>query len=281
MLIHPAQGEYALCLGLFDVFQDDAILMKIFIVVMYLSYSISLTFISHNKIDLITKLRNERLYETMVVQNNTLVRKISLYVSFIAILLTIVFQIVNLNVYYPAFEKKQHFQFEALICTVKCGFVSTLTIGGMTHGILLVALVIRVSYREFEELCSEFCIIRRRDRNLRKKLQDLMIRHQELWNFINQLNTKFGMILEVIYFGTIWGTSFLYYAYLYIHMHGILRIWIFMLMIGLSFVCIICGCFLCCIAFTMQNGFQDIRQFSTCDLDLRQKLKVILDFFFF
>ncbi|XP_023226981.1 uncharacterized protein LOC111627629 [Centruroides sculpturatus] len=272
----PRLGEYAFCLGWFDVFQDDAMLMKIFIVVMFLSYSITLTFISHNKIDLITKLRNERFYETMVVHNNALVRKVSLYVSFIAILLAIVFQIVNLNVYYPAFAKKQHFQFEALICTVAYGFVTTLTIGGMTHGILLVALVMHVSYREFEDVCSDFCVIRCSDRNLRKKLQDLMIRHQELWTFINQLNTKFGMILEVVYFGIIWGTSFLYYAYLYIHMYGILRIWIFMLIIVLSFVCIIWGCFLCCIAFTMQNGFQDIRQFSTCDLDLPQQLKVIL-----
>ncbi|XP_023225037.1 uncharacterized protein LOC111626001 [Centruroides sculpturatus] len=35
------------------------------------------------------------------------------------------------------------------------------------------------------------------------------------------------------------------------------------------------GCSLCCIAFTMQNGFQDIRQFAICDLELQQKLKIL------
>ncbi|XP_023239352.1 uncharacterized protein LOC111637978 [Centruroides sculpturatus] len=271
----PSVGEYALCLGFYDVFENDGKIMNIFLVLLYLAYSITLTFCSHNKIDLITKLRNEWFYERMIVQNNALVRNVSLSVSFIVILFTIIFQIVNLNVYYPAFEKKQYFHFEALMCTVEFGFVTTIIIGGVAHALLLIGMVICVSYTEFEELCSEFCIIRSSDRNLRRKLQDLMNRHQDLWTFINQWNTKFSIVSGVFYFGIIWGTSFLYYAYFYIHMHEFLRIWIFMLMITLSFICIICCCFLCCIAFTMQSGFQDIRRFVNCDLNLRQKLKVL------
>ncbi|XP_023236579.1 uncharacterized protein LOC111635744 [Centruroides sculpturatus] len=47
--------------------------------------------------------------------------------------------------------------------------------------------------------------------------------------------------------------------------------------IVLTLICIYWGCLLCCFAFTMQNGFQDICQFAVCNLKLEQKLK-ILDF---
>ncbi|XP_023209341.1 uncharacterized protein LOC111612370 [Centruroides sculpturatus] len=119
--------------------------------------------------------------------------------------------------------------------------------------------------------------IRRSDRNLKMNLQTLMNRHQELWIYINQLNTKLELNFVIIYFGIIWGTSFLYYAYLYVDMPSIFKIFMLALMIVISFVCIHCGCVLCCIAFTMRNGFQDIRQFALCHLELERKLK-ILDF---
>ncbi|XP_023229515.1 uncharacterized protein LOC111629837 isoform X2 [Centruroides sculpturatus] len=51
----------------------------------------------------------------------------------------------------------------------------------------------------------------------------------------------------------------------------------FAMSIVFTFICINMGCALCCMAFTMQNAFQDIRQFAVCNLKPEQKLK-ILDF---
>ncbi|XP_023215394.1 uncharacterized protein LOC111618163 isoform X2 [Centruroides sculpturatus] len=150
-----------------------------------------------------------------------------------------------------------------------------LSIGGIAYGLLLAALFVLILQKEFEELNYEMSTIRRSDRNLKMKLQNSMIRHQELWIYMNQLNTKFELAFVLAYFGIIWGTSFLYYAYLYIDMPWIFRIWVLALMIVFSFICIICGCLLCCIAFTMQNGFQDVRQFAICHLELERKLKIL------
>ncbi|XP_067133046.1 uncharacterized protein [Centruroides vittatus] len=202
-------------------------------------------------------------------------RNVSLFISLIVITLTIAFQIFNLTVYYPAVVKKEQFRSEALICTVETGFVTSLTTGGIAHGLLLGALFVLVYQKESEELNYEMSTIRRSDRNLKMKLQNLMIRHQELWICMNQLNTKFQLAVVIVYFGIIWGTSFLYYAYLYVDMPEFFRIWVLALMIVFSFICIICGCLLCCIAFTMQNEFQDIRQFAICNLELERKLKIL------
>ncbi|XP_067133044.1 uncharacterized protein [Centruroides vittatus] len=202
-------------------------------------------------------------------------RNVSIFVSLIVITITILFQILNLTVNYPALVNKEQFRFEALICTVEIAFVASLTIGGIAYGLLLCALFIFVHQKELEELNYEMSTIRRSDRNLKMKLQNLMIRHQELWININQLNTTFELAFVIAYFGIIWGTSFLYYAYFYVDMPENLRIWVLALMIVFSFVCIIFGCLLCCIAFSMQNGFQEIRQFSICHLELERKLKIL------
>ncbi|XP_023211584.1 uncharacterized protein LOC111614444 [Centruroides sculpturatus] len=53
---------------------------------------------------------------------------------------------------------------------------------------------------------------------------------------MNQLNTKFNS--------------------------AIVRLCIFVMMVSVTFACIICGCLLCCMAFTMQDGFQEVRQFE-------------------
>ncbi|XP_023211513.1 uncharacterized protein LOC111614373 [Centruroides sculpturatus] len=47
---------------------------------------------------------------------------------------------------------REQFRFEALICTVETAFVTSLTIGGTAHGLLLAALFILVIQKEYEEL---------------------------------------------------------------------------------------------------------------------------------
>ncbi|XP_067121568.1 uncharacterized protein [Centruroides vittatus] len=46
-------------------------------------------------------------------------------------------------------------------------------------------------------------------------------------------------------------------------------------MILFTCICIIAGCLLCSLAFTMENTFQDIRQFAGCDIGENRKLKIL------
>ncbi|XP_023234193.1 uncharacterized protein LOC111633794 [Centruroides sculpturatus] len=46
-------------------------------------------------------------------------------------------------------------------------------------------------------------------------------------------------------------------------------------MILFTCISIIAGCLLCSLAFTMENTFQDIRQFAGCDIGENQKRKIL------
>ncbi|XP_023216007.1 uncharacterized protein LOC111618676 [Centruroides sculpturatus] len=83
-------------------------------------------------------------------------------------------------------KREKKFRLEALFCAVNIGFSTTLISGGIAYVLLLVALITFVLHKEFEELLSELCEIRRSDRNVKMKLQKLMFHYQELWVIVDQ-----------------------------------------------------------------------------------------------
>ncbi|XP_023241673.1 cytochrome P450 4C1-like [Centruroides sculpturatus] len=128
---------------------------------------------------------------------------------------------------------------------------------------------------EFKQLSKELALVRRNDGNTYSKLKDVMIRHESLWKFVNQFNTKFSHLSMITYFAMTSTTSFLFYMFLHTDAADIIRVGFLIMLIFFTFTCIITACQLCCFAFTMQNAFQDIRQFAVCGLRIEKKLKVI------
>ncbi|XP_067131486.1 uncharacterized protein [Centruroides vittatus] len=150
-------------------------------------------------------------------------------------------------------------------------------IGGFVYGLLIVAILVFVAENEFENLVQELSLIKKNDVDLKSRLDQFMMHHQEMWTFVEQFNGKINIVLAIAYFGITFSTCFFYYIFLFVEISNMLRYGILAAAVFCMFVCIILACFLCCFAFTMQNAFRDIRVFTQSDLELEQKLK-ILDF---
>ncbi|XP_067134495.1 uncharacterized protein [Centruroides vittatus] len=128
---------------------------------------------------------------------------------------------------------------------------------------------------EFKQLIQDFSLVRRSDKQFYFKLRTLMLRHEELWNFVSQLNTKFSYPSFAMYLGFICATSFSYYALFFIDVNDAIRLAFLALVVIFTFTCVIAACLLCSFAFSMQNAFQDIRQFATSNLHREEKLKIL------
>ncbi|XP_023215484.1 uncharacterized protein LOC111618232 [Centruroides sculpturatus] len=247
---------------------------------MYLTYSICLTFLSKNdnKLDLEIDLKNEYFQQKMIEEKNSLLRTISLLTVFCTIMVIIAFQFLNVYVYYPGVERKKKFEGEALLCTILYVLGVIPINGGFAFGLLLVALLLLIAYKEFEHVLFELSFKQNIPKNIHKnipnELKKLMLRQQELWIFINQFNTKLSYPFFVLYFSVMWIISFYFYTYLFADVNDSMRLVSLLESIVFTFVFTILGCLLSCFAFSMQNGFQDIRQLADCSLKLEQKLKM-------
>ncbi|XP_067130167.1 uncharacterized protein [Centruroides vittatus] len=176
----------------------------------------------------------------MVTEKNALINNAALFVSCFVIFFFVAYLYLTLVISYPALVSKQKFE-----------------------------------VKEYEELLNEMYAIRKDDINLELKLKNFMMHHEELWIFVQQFNTKLNYLFAIIYFGILWSTSFVYYAFLFLEIFETIRYFLFVLLIICTLLCVISGCLLCSLAFTMQNAFQDIRQFADCSLQLEEKLKII------
>ncbi|XP_023213876.1 uncharacterized protein LOC111616735, partial [Centruroides sculpturatus] len=183
--------------------------------------------------------------------------------------------IYNVAFMYPELEKNEKFYGEALICSVESGFSAAFRFGAMGYAILLVGVLLVLTEMEFKQLIQDFSLVRRGERNFCFNLRNLMIRHEELWNFVSQLNTKFSYPSVVIYLGLICSTSFSYYAFSFIDVNDAIRLGFLIIVVFFTFTCIIGACLLCSFAFSMQNGFQDVRQFAVSNLHFEEKLKIL------
>ncbi|XP_067118135.1 uncharacterized protein [Centruroides vittatus] len=111
--------------------------------------------------------------------------------------------------------------------------------------------------------------------NLETELEEIMTQHNELWNYVKQLNGPFNYVLTILYGSLLTETSLLYYILIYSKTEFALKIIIFIICAGLSVICFFVGFLASAFTSAMQTSFQDIRRFAQCDLKLEQKLKIV------
>ncbi|XP_023227576.1 uncharacterized protein LOC111628086 [Centruroides sculpturatus] len=228
------------------------------------------------KLVLIQAIKNE-IFCAKMKNNYNFLRRIVLLVSIIIIVVIILFAILVIFVLYPEIEKKEKFRGQALFCSIEIYIGTSYVIGGLGFTLLILALICIIAHQEFEQLSRELFLIKRIDSDLQKKVTEFMLHHEELWLFMQQFNTKYNLVVVIIYFFVLWGTSYFCYAFIFLEFHYYQKYIIFLLMVIFTCICVIAGCLLCSLAFTMENTFQDVRQFAGCDIGLKRKLK-ILDF---
>ncbi|XP_023241470.1 uncharacterized protein LOC111639764 [Centruroides sculpturatus] len=181
----------------------------------------------------------------------------------------------NSVVLYPLWHKTRNFEYEALFCSIKFELWMNYTIGGIAYALLFYAAVIFVAILEFQHLSKELALIKRKELNLELKLKNFMNHHEELWKFISQFNYKVNFMIIIIYGSLVSGTSFCCYMYLFIKMNEVLKYLILGLIVLSTFTCLVCCFLVSCLAFSMEITFQEIRQFSACNMPLESKLKIL------
>ncbi|XP_023234212.1 uncharacterized protein LOC111633808 [Centruroides sculpturatus] len=271
----PVVNEYAICIGWYDVFEINSMLFKIVFSAIFIIYCIAFEFIKRNKFNLKKPLRNKYFRVKMINENNILLQYVTLLISFVIIVAIDLYQITVTVFFYTYIEMKQKFNGEALFCSTFASLNTSFFIGGFGYILFLVALLVLISHKEFEQLSMELFSIKRIDYDIREKLNELMMHHEELWIFVQQFKSKYNFVFGFVYFGIVWVTSFSYYAFLFLELHYFIKLLILLLMILFTCFSIIFGCLLCLLAFTMENTFQDIRQFAGCDIAENQKLKIL------
>ncbi|XP_023214195.1 uncharacterized protein LOC111617093, partial [Centruroides sculpturatus] len=273
----PGLNDNVICMGWYDLFKDSSKIVKISFTLLFGSYASVFSFLKDAKVILLKTLKNKIFLRMMIDEENISMQNFCNYVSFFVVIASSWFQILNVTLYYPSLQKSQKYNGEALFCSIEIGLLMNFVIGGFIYGLLIVAILVFVAENEFENLVQELSLIKKNDVDLKLRLDQFMMHHQELWTFVEQFNGKINIVLVIAYFGITFSTCFFYYIFLFVEISNMLRYGILATVVFCTFVCIILACFLCCFAFTMQNAFRDIRVFTKSDLELEQKLK-ILDF---
>ncbi|XP_067120973.1 uncharacterized protein [Centruroides vittatus] len=102
-----------------------------------------------------------------------------------------------------------------------------------------------------------------------------MTQHNELWNYVKQVNGPFNYVLTILYSAIITETSLIYYVLIFSKMEFALKVFICIICLAITFGCVLVGFLLSTFTSIMQTSFQDIRRFAQCDLKLEQKLKIV------
>ncbi|XP_023221076.1 uncharacterized protein LOC111622873 [Centruroides sculpturatus] len=113
LLLHatPIASNYVICKGWFDDVSTENSILNAFFGLVFLAYSICLSFIRNNKLKVIeTGLKNEYFRQTMINENNSTMRKLSLFVTLFAMTIVVGFQLATACIFYPSMEKRQYFE---------------------------------------------------------------------------------------------------------------------------------------------------------------------------
>ncbi|XP_023213061.1 uncharacterized protein LOC111615858 isoform X2 [Centruroides sculpturatus] len=112
---------------------------------------------------------------------------------------------------------------EDVFCSVWMGIWSNYLLGGIACGLSAAGLFVFAAKKEYQQLSDELSQTQRSDLNLQNKLKEFLMRHEEIWNFVSQLNNKQNFAFVGVYVGMIFEASFCYYMHLFIEMAESIR----------------------------------------------------------
>ncbi|XP_023238226.1 uncharacterized protein LOC111637050 [Centruroides sculpturatus] len=265
--------EYVPCSAVFKIIGVDTTILKLAITLYILMYTLMNSSMKRKKISTRIKLRNitnydrERLNDGLKMHCMSAIFAISCSIVANRILITLFF--------YFAFEAGYNSYYEAILCNVTTGLAITYLSAGQQSMVHIFIFVVTIIKTGFLSLSKELLLINKNGRNLFYQIESLILCHDQLWLFINHTNKVYGVTFLVNYFVLMFLTCLFIYNLLFIKMHTIATLLFLFNTAVLGGACLIVAFLLSGFVAAMQNGFQDIRKFANCRLELEEKLKVL------
>ncbi|XP_023241677.1 uncharacterized protein LOC111639945 [Centruroides sculpturatus] len=169
----------------------------------------------------------------------------------------------------------ESYTYEPLFCCIEVGLAGTFLVGGIMYLSLFIILLMYTLMKVFEKVSENLYLLKKNSPNLKSELEKIIIQHDELWNFANQLNGPFNDILTILYGTLLMETSLLYFLFSVILNDFWIRMICSTLCASFTFYCTVLGFLFSAFTSTMQTSFQDIRRFADCNLRLEEKLKIL------
>ncbi|XP_023219643.1 uncharacterized protein LOC111621671 isoform X1 [Centruroides sculpturatus] len=269
----PVLSEMIPCEPSYLLDKDDVIFMRMLIVNLTLTFALTFSIIKRVKLTTNIKLtkpeyfRRKELYDMI---NYTRIIFSVLLVTFIISSL-----LLNIFYFYPAVEEGKTYEHEALFCSVEIGLYINLSAGGILYLMYLLFLLAIILMNIFQKLSEDLQLLNMNHSNLETELELIMTQHNELWDYVKQMNGPFNYVLTILYSCLIALTSLLNYILIFSKMKFELRVLMCIHCAAMSFTCILVGFLVSAFTSAMQTSFQDIRRFAQCDLKLEQKLKIV------
>ncbi|XP_067121653.1 uncharacterized protein [Centruroides vittatus] len=268
----PVLSQTAPCVASYSVIKKGLTTFKM--TGIFLSFLGASTFsvVKRNAIFLDIRLRHSFFHGKMA---HVIINNVCLLVSVIVIAFQFSLAILNFFTLYPLWQKDKLYEYEEIFCSTEYGMWISFLISEIDFLFLLLGIIGFVTVKEFQQLSKELILLRNSN-NLHLKLEEFMFHHQELWDFVSIMNNKLYFLTLVVHIYLTFGTCFAYYVYLFSGIDKALEFILLSLIMMGTTICIIYGFLVCCIAFTMENTFQDIRRYAGFNLSLQMKLKVVV-----